>query len=256
MSLEFNYKNAVRFALAATLLTNATATYVQRPETGRAFSALGGLNPNCQEIIPSLRHYDMIAVFGAGTYIDENDINQPNSFQTERLKMAAVAVVAGFSDKILLVDGGDGSVENASIILLENYIYEISFGQNTLNRDKVKSIQNSLNSAENVRDLGLYMKTNGLTKVLSITDLFHYNRLKLLVENYDITTDIAPTECLAIEYMPGDLPYLVERSYSPEMLKMVLKEKIAILELAIDKKGILPIAIKTFLNELNVSREK
>ena len=161
-----------------------------------------------------------------------------------------------FSDKILLVDGGDGSVENASIELLENYIYEISFGQNTLNRDKVKSIQNSLNSAENVRDLGLYMKTNGLTKVLSITDLFHYNRLKLLVENYDITTDIAPTECLAIEYMPGDLPYLVERSYSPEMLKMVLKEKIAILELAIDKKGILPIAIKTFLNELNVSREK
>jgi len=130
-------------------------------EVDRAFKAFFSLDPKCSEIMPSLKsNYNVFAIFGAGNFIDENGITQPNRYQVERVKMAAAAFVNGLGSQnteFLFIDAGDGAALEKSIELLDKYISELSYGTKSLDRTKVASLIGSPNTAANVKDLKDYM---------------------------------------------------------------------------------------------------
>lgn len=240
MGCEFDFKKAIGVSVVTALAIEAgiqTVHRITQPEAARAFQALVADNPRCKEVLPHPQHYQAIVVFGAGVTVGKDGVARPNSFQIERVRAASAAVVAGYSDRILLIDDANGLTQGASADLAKKYVSDLSFGQITLEDSQIVSIDDSLNTAENIEDLKEYMKRNGISRVLGISDLFHYNRLNLLRENYDVEMDIAPTECIAVRYLPLDIPYLIRRNYSPDMIGLFAKEKLAIFELSIDKEG-------------------
>ena len=247
MSREFS-KNTLRFALAAVTIFE-TVTHLP-DSTQNALRSLTSPDPSCAEIAPSFGNYDAIAVFGAGLYKDQTGIEYPNTYQLERLKAAAAAYANGFSNQIILIDNGDGEVLTNSYYFLSENVNKLSGGAKSLLPENVKIITGSVNSAENTEDLKQFMSDHGLTKVLSISDMFHYKRLRLLLDNYGVNSVVDPTECIANDFIKEDVSMLMERQNTPRMAKMQNKEWWAILELSLDAKGKLSIAYKKSLQFL------
>jgi uncharacterized SAM-binding protein YcdF (DUF218 family) len=246
MSTEFKGRKFLNLALAG--VTLASVSHFAPQETKNALHALAHNPSSCAEIMPQNQIYDTIAVFGAGTYVDENGITQPNNYQDGRIKAAAAAYVAGYSDKILLIDAGPDQVQTATIGRIKKHVEELSGGSKIISESGIQILTNSLNTAENVADLQNFMLLNGLSKVLSVTDNFHYERLKLLIENYGVESEIATTECIAEYFVPFDTSWLESRENTAEMHRMRNKEWWAIFELSVDFRGRLTIALKNLNN--------
>ncbi len=220
------------------------------PSTGTHYRNYETLDHNCGEILPPLHPYGAIAVFGAGTFTDVRGVEQPNDFQEGRLKTAAQLFVAGYSNQVVLIDGGDGEVTKTSLIIIKKYVKQFSGGSVEFKSKNLVIVSDSVNTAENMKDLKEYMQEQGIKTVLGVSDIFHYERLGLLRQSRGVNMDFAPTECVAEKYFPEDLPVLEKRNESDEMYIMLSKENLAILELnLIDKTGDLTIKWKRFISE-------
>lgn len=243
MSKEIRFRDVACAAFVAALAFHTANTLIPN-STKRAWHFLTSPTPHCSEIMPPHHYYSVIAVFGAGTYTDGGGVERPNSFQTGRLKAASALFAAGYSDKIVLIDGGDEAVSNASYELINAYVREFSNGLKTFRKEDLEIIGDSVNTAENTDDLAAYLKRHRYYDALGVSDWFHYERLKLLTENYGVRSEIASTECVAAEYFPQDLPLFNERYTSPKMRAMIIKEKLALVDLMFDKKGRLSVSLK------------
>lgn len=216
------------------------------PEAIRSYNAATYPDSTCPEIMPTMDHADIIAVFGAGTET-EDGVSKPNSYMEYRLKTAAKLFALGYSDKIVILDGGNESSVRMSKKLLREFVNSFSDGKMTINEDQLVFINDSINTAKNVQDLDMFMKNNDYKNAIAVTDLFHEKRGSELTKSYGVDADFASPECMAQEFSPEDLPYFDHRNSLPEMNQIRAKEHFGLIELVIDKKGTLTILRKEFL---------
>jgi hypothetical protein len=208
------------------------------------------LDHKCAEILPHLQKYDAIAVFGAGTYIDSEGVERPNDYQVGRLKAAAAIYAAGYSNTIILIDGGTGEVVQSSTELLSSSVSDFSDGALSITEANVISLGPSFSTADEVHHLKGYMQRNNFKKILAVSDIFHHDRLRLLTKGNEMEIDFAPTECVAQSYYPEDIELLTERNKSAEMQAMLRKETLAIIEIGlIDKTGELSVNLERLAKE-------
>lgn len=241
MAERFQANKALTIALATSLLIEA----VSHPtESVRAINTLLSRDQTCNENNIDGSHFDTIAVFGAGTYTDNEGGNHPNFYQAQRLRQAARLYVDGYSDRILLVDGGDPNAIHESYLLIQKYVTVISDGQKEIGMWQMNSIQDSVNSADNVSSLRRYVDTHLYTRVLGVTNQFHQKRISLLAQNYEVPTDIIAAECDIDSGKSYDSTPISGTSQLTPTWKMKLKESIGIAELIFDPYGELTIRIK------------
>lgn len=241
MAERFQAKKALTVALAASLLIEA----VSHPtESMRAVNTLLSRDQTCNKNNIDVSYYDTIAVFGAGTFVDNEGINHPNFYQAQRLRQAARLYVDGYSDHILLVDGGDPNAIYESYLLIQKYVDVISDGQKEIGIWQMNAIHNSVNSADNVRGLKEYAETHLYTRVLGVTNQFHQNRIRLLTQNYQVSADLIAAECDIDSGKSYDSTPISGTSQLTPTWKMKLKESIGIAELIFDPYGELTIRIK------------
>lgn len=245
---ERNHLNLKRIFLRSTLTSAIVISgwyfHTQIQEIGEIIFQN---DPLCSEIIPNSSSYGSIAVFGGGVSTNEEGVAVPNAFQVLRLKAAAEAYVIGYSDNIILVDGGESSAINKSITILQQEVSRISEGALQLPLEKIVFIHDSVNSADNISDLTSYMVAHHISSSLGITDLFHFNRMSKLAEAYNSNVTIYPTECLSNFSTTKDLKTLTTRNTQKGMQTRRLKEMFALIELVFDPQGKLTILLKELL---------
>jgi vancomycin permeability regulator SanA len=235
--IERHLRRAAEIATLAVLFALPLKNY---ESTARVLQALSGQKVDCShgEAADKTHPFDLIAVFGAGSYTDQFGRLQPNKFQLNRMKAAAAAFAKGYASKILLIDGGEKSVLESSIALMQYAVSFFSKGTVELPRDAVSISTNSINTATNAQDLKKYMNAQGMEKVVSITDAFHTQRVEIFNCNYGINSRVASVEDM-----------LSERQNRPvKMRVLVIKENLEIALLAFDPKGDIPTALKSAKN--------
>lgn len=223
----------IRNALFVMLIGGVPAMDINA--SARAVKALSGNKIDCSsgEATNPSYNFDLIAVFGAGTYIG-GDGEHPNTFQGGRLDAAAAAFVEGLAPKIVLLDGGQEMVAEESIKYLREKVAEFSNDRIEFRKGSIEVVPGSVNTATNARDLEEYMKTHGLKKALGITDEFHAPRASDLDCNYGVNSKIQTVEDFAPKYYPYNIPEIDARNNSLEMKLTRIGEKVKIASLIWD----------------------
>ena len=134
MSEKFNYYKDLNLpamtvrAIGASLVIQGGLIIGLHPQQSfNAISSLVSRTPDCSEIDIKDSFFGTIAVFGAGTKV-ENGIVQPNSYQDKRLKAAAVALAKGYSSNIVLISGREPVLKSSSFII-NSYLNKIAPGK-------------------------------------------------------------------------------------------------------------------------------
>lgn len=235
--IERHFRRMAEIAALTTIFILPLKNY---ESTTMVIQALSGHKVDCSygEAANESYPFDIIAVFGAGTYIDELGNIRLNSSQIRRLQASAVAYAEGYAPEIVLMDGMEDSVLESTRNYLQLAVNFFSKGKKVLPGESVTLLTGSINTASNAGDLSEYMDLKGMKKVLSITDAFHSQRAEILACNFGVNTQIKTVE----EIMETDQYKIQKRPV------IIMKENFEIVLLAFDPKGHIPTVAKTVVN--------
>lgn len=232
-----NWKKAARNIGLAALIALPILNY---KSSSRVIGSYTEKWADCSEgeAIDPIYPYDLIAVPGAGIYIDEFNNPYINGADTGRLTAAAQAYVDGLAPRIILLNGRQESSPQIAIDYLKNAIEAISEGRIKPHSETIVTDTESINTATNMERLSEFLPSNQVEKVLIITNEFHSQRVAILACNYGINSKVLTVE------------ELTSQKWSGNSALIDTKEAIEVVALMYDPKGVLPTAAKSIVNFL------
>lgn len=245
MGKENPLRRAVKNTIAILLLSLPVSLPVAHHDsTTRVIKALKGKDLSCSsgESVYAGYPFDLIAVPGAGTYIDEDGSTQLSSIEKGRLRAAAHAYISGYAPSIILLHGYGDLASSLAREYLQEQVTEISEHTKALDNNSIFVDKESINTATNMKYLADFVADKELKKVLLITDKFHSQRAQILACNYGVNSQILTVEELT------DQDYVCSQDDVAEMELIRQKELIEVLALAYDPYGQFPTALKAVSN--------
>jgi vancomycin permeability regulator SanA len=215
--------------------------------TERVYTALTGGSVDCSHGEHTGKYpYGIIAVPGAGGYVDGNGQFQPNNFEERRLITAALVDPNDAAPIILL--GEPESTRGEDKKYLQDQVIKLSDGKVELPDEKVYIDTNSINTATNMDALKAFMKKHGIENALIVTDEFHINRALILACGDGIDAEGLSVEVAIKNYDPELYPLIEKQDESEQVRDLVRLERLKVFLLAYDPNDVISTVIKRIEN--------